>query len=68
MEQRMQTGRDVVCAAQGGISLRRAEAKHLRAALRQTDLLLATRQIDAGMCHLLELLRHLRALRGGICE
>jgi len=68
MEQRMQTGRGVVCAAQGGISLPHAEAEHLRAALRQTDLLLATRQIDAGVRHLVELLRHLRALRGSICE
>ena len=37
--------------------------EHLRAALEQADLLLTTRQIDAGLCCLVDLLRNLRALR-----
>jgi hypothetical protein len=47
----------------GGILLRRAEVKHLRAALEQMDLLMTTRQIDAGFLCLVDLLRNLRALR-----
>jgi hypothetical protein len=47
----------------GGILLGRREAERLRAALEQADLLLATKQIDVGLCTLVDLLRNLRALR-----
>ena len=47
----------------GGIKLGRYGARHLRAALEQADLLLAARQIDAGLYCLVDLLRNLRALR-----
>ena len=43
--------------------LRRSEARHLRAALEQADLLLATKRIDTGLSCLMDLLRNLRALR-----
>ena len=47
----------------GGILLGRAEVKHLRAALGQMELLLTTRQVDAGFLCLVDLLRNLRPLR-----
>ena len=53
-----------VCAAQGRLMLPRIAAQHLRAAVEQMDLLLATQQVDAGLCYLVGLLRNLRALRG----
>ena len=40
--------------------------QHLRAALEQADLLLAARQVDAGLCCLVDLLRNLRALRRSV--
>jgi len=43
--------------------LTQAAADHLRAALEQMDLLLETRQIDAGVCHLVGLVGHLRDMR-----
>ncbi len=49
--------------AREDIALPHEAAEHLRAALGQMDLLLATRQIDFGMQVLLDLLRHLRAVR-----
>jgi len=36
---------------------------HLRAALEQMDLLLASQQVEAGLSHLVALLEHLQALR-----
>ncbi len=49
--------------AREGIALPHEAAEHLRAALGQMDLLLATRQIDFGTRVLDDLLRHLRAVR-----
>jgi len=39
---------------------------HLRSALTQMDLLLASEQVDAGLGHLLAMLEHLRALRRAV--
>jgi len=47
----------------GGLYLPAAAAEHLRAAVEQTELLLNASQVDAGMRHLLRILRHLRAVR-----
>ncbi|MDY6913460.1 MAG: hypothetical protein SVT52_03255 [Planctomycetota bacterium] len=50
----------------GAVLLPYAARLHLRAALEQMDLLLETQQVDAGLSHLLSLLRHLRALKWSV--
>lgn len=49
--------------SQERIVLHSAAAGHLRAALEQMDLLLATQQVDVGLGLLVDLLRHLRVVR-----
>ena len=39
--------------------------EHLCAALEQMDLLLASQNVEAGLAHLLAMIRHLEALRQG---
>ena len=55
-----------VRAPEEGVVLCRGEAEHLRAALEQMDLLLATRQTDAGLHYLVDLLCHLRFLKRSV--
>ena len=43
--------------------MRLSEVGHLRSAVERMDLLLATKHVDAGLVYLVDLLRHLRALR-----
>lgn len=52
--------------AREDIALPHEAAEHLRAALGQMDLLLATRQLDFGTRVLVDLLRHLRAVRSAL--
>ena len=47
----------------GAIILPHSAALHLRAAMKQMDLLLAAGQTEEGLNHLLDLLHHLRAFR-----
>ncbi len=47
----------------GALILSPTDGKHLRAAMRQMDLLLRTPNEDVGLEHLVSLLEHLRSLR-----
>ena len=49
-------------AGDGAVVLSGAEAKHLRAALQQMELLIHARCLEAGMKNLLAMLRHLQAV------
>lgn len=51
------------CAAEATVVLPRVAAGHLHSAFEQMDLLLATRQVDVGLCCLVDLLCSLRALK-----
>lgn len=52
--------------SQDRIVLHSAAAGHLRAALEQMDLLLATQRVDVGLGLLVDLLRHLRVVRRNV--
>lgn len=50
-------------AAEATVVLPRVAAGHLHSAFEQMELLLATRQVDVGLCYLVDLLCNLRALK-----
>jgi len=49
--------------AEATVMLPRVAAGHLHSAFEQMELLLATRQVDAGLCYLVDLLCNLRAVK-----
>ena len=50
----------------GTIVVSREASAHLWAALRQMDLLLATKQVEVALRHMVEVLRHLQAFRQAV--
>ncbi len=56
-------GEDWSCANGETVILQEAAVEHLHKAFRQMDLLLRTQRIDAGLFHLVDMIRSLQALR-----